>query len=262
MTFIIAVAGKGGVGKTTVTGLIVKYLKESEKEPILAIDADPNSNLYEKLGMDPPVTIGSVREELATDAGKERSGVSKSDIIGYKIRTIVSEGSGFDLLAMGRPEGPGCYCFINNLLRASVDALAEKYPYMVIDNEAGMEHLSRRTARNVDILLIVSDATPTGLRTAVRLATLASEMNLNRVKTVMLVNRARPGDTVASISDKVKQICKLPQIIAPHLFDEIYMMPEDAELNAYNSECKSLIAMPAGAQAYNECMKIMGRMLK
>ncbi len=174
MTSTIAVAGKGGTGKTTIAGLLIRRLAAAQAGPILAIDADPASNLNTVLDLPLEKTVGDVREETSEKARANllEAGIAKRDLLDYEINTSVVEGVGVDLLAMGRPEGPGCYCAANNMLRAIIDTIADSYPWVVIDNEAGLEHLSRRTTRDVDVLFIVSDATVRGITTAGRVAAL------------------------------------------------------------------------------------------
>ncbi len=204
MSFLVAVAGKGGVGKSTISALLVRIL--SEDGSALAVDADPNSNLGQKLGVDVPGTIGKVREGLLTKQGQPPRDMSKQEYLRLKLREILAEGDTFDLLTMGRPEGPGCYCYVNNLLRVFVDQLMNGYRYVVIDNEAGMEHLSRRTARGMDLLLLVSDPTAVGVATAKRLSDLAEELELKVKRKVLLINGVRQGnegvaEALASASD-------------------------------------------------------------
>ena len=164
MTVTIAIAGKGGTGKTTIAGLLIKLLKEEGRGPILAIDADPASNLNTVLGLPLERTVGDIREDTSDKAraGKLEAGIAKQDLLDYEINSSIVESDGVDLLAMGRPEGPGCYCAANNMLRTIVDRISASYDIVVIDNEAGLEHLSRRTTRDVDVLLVVSD--PVGPR--------------------------------------------------------------------------------------------------
>ena len=172
MAYIIAFAGKGGTGKTTIAALTIRYLIEKKHKAILAVDADSNSCLNEALGVDVHATIGKLREEsLATvRSGAARpGGMSMEQLFDYQVQQSVIEAKGFDLMVMGRPEGPGCYCAANNIIRKYTDKLSEKYPYVVIDNEAGMEHLSRRTTHKVDLLLIISDPTQKGMQTAKRI---------------------------------------------------------------------------------------------
>ncbi len=189
MGYTIAVAGKGGTGKTTVAGLLVRLIKEAEAGSILAIDADPNSNLAEVLGVETGETIGAVIDSIAKNPSIVPSGMSKDRFIEYRIQTAIREAGGFDLLTMGRPEGPGCYCYANSVLRGVMDKLIRDYDFVVIDNEAGLEHLSRRTTRSADTMLVISDATVVGLKAARRIAGLINELEINTGRKYLLLNR-------------------------------------------------------------------------
>lgn len=191
MTTTIALAGKGGCGKTTVAALLIRALTRRTGQPVLAIDADPATNLHMALGLPMPVTAGEIREEMMVSAQAGQLGVSISriDHLTREIRMALEEGRQVDLLAMGRPEGQGCYCAVNHLLRQVVDGLGHGYAYVVIDNEAGMEHISRRTTRDVDLLLVVSDPSLRGLRTAASIAEMAKEIEVNVQRTMLIVNR-------------------------------------------------------------------------
>lgn len=200
MTTTIALAGKGGVGKTTIAGMVVKYLSQFQDGAILAIDADPSSNLNMVLGLDLEWTVGDIREDMLTQVktsltaggaamGSLPGGVSKHEYLDYEIRSSLAEGNHFDLIAMGRSEGPGCYCAVNHNLRDVVDSISKNYRYVVIDNEAGMEHLSRRTTRDVDHLLIVTDPTQRGLVAAQRIADLRRELDIRVENAYLIVNR-------------------------------------------------------------------------
>ncbi len=191
LTKTIAVAGKGGTGKTTLTALIIDHLVKSKKGSVLAIDADPSANLNLALGVPLHDTVGDVREETATavGGGKALGGLSKWDYLDLRVNEALVEEPGFDLLAMGRPEGPGCYCAANNILRTSVDRLSAAYDYVVIDNEAGLEHLSRRTTRDVDLLLIVSDPSLRGIVAAGRVAEVIDELKTTVGAVYLIVNR-------------------------------------------------------------------------
>ncbi|MFN3740819.1 MAG: AAA family ATPase [Thermodesulfovibrionales bacterium] len=194
MSFIIAFAGKGGTGKTTLSALTIRFLMEKRRGPVLAVDADSNSCLNEALGVQVHATVGRLREEsLQTIRGGEErpGGMSMEQLFDYKIQQSLIEAKGFDLLVMGRPEGPGCYCAANNIIRKYTDRLSEHYPYVVIDNEAGMEHLSRRTTHNVDILFIVSDATKKGILTARRINELVDELKLEVKQRYLIINRVQ-----------------------------------------------------------------------
>jgi CO dehydrogenase maturation factor len=189
----IAIAGKGGVGKTTISSLIIMYLVEQGLKPILAVDADANSNLNQALGVGMTATVGSVREDMTEKVKKQKlpAGMSKQEILEMQIEQSLVETRDFDLIGMGRPEGPGCYCAINNMLRVILDRMSEHYEFIVIDNEAGMEHLSRRTTRSVDIMFIVSDPSQRGLETASRIHVLAQEMKIEVGRYYLVLSRMR-----------------------------------------------------------------------
>jgi len=192
MAFVIALAGKGGTGKTTIAGLTIRYIIEKKKRPVLAVDADSNNCLNEVLGIDVHATIGKLREESLQTirSGAERpGGMSMEQIFDYQVQQSIIESKGFDLMVMGRPEGPGCYCAANNIIRKYTDKLSETYLYVVIDNEAGMEHLSRRTTHKVDLLLIVSDPAVRGIQTAKRINGLVEELQLEINRRVVIINR-------------------------------------------------------------------------
>ena len=202
MTITIALAGKGGVGKTTISGMIIKYLAQHQTGSILAIDADPSSNLNMVLGLDLEWTVGDIREDMLEQVksslaqggaamGTMPGGVNKRDYLDYQVRSSLAEGSRFDLIAMGRGEGQGCYCAVNHNLREVIDGMSKHYAYVVIDNEAGMEHLSRRTTRDVQHLFIVSDPTQRGLVAAQRIADMREELDINIENAYLIVNRLR-----------------------------------------------------------------------
>lgn len=186
---IIAVSGKGGVGKSTLSALIIRYLVEQKNTPVLAVDADPNSNLGDKLGLKVDFTIGDLREDVLQNKHTAPAGVPKQRSVEYQVEQAVVEGKGFDLVVMGRGEGPGCYCSINNMLRAFLHELSSGYKHALVDNEAGMEHLSRLTNDQVDLMLVVSDLTPTSLQAARRIAQLTRELGIVRGRMGLLVNR-------------------------------------------------------------------------
>lgn len=181
-------AGKGGVGKTTVAAIIIKLIKEKKTGSILAVDADPNSNLGEAIGIKPGETIGEILDNLVKRPQEIPAGMPKDRFIEYNIQTAIAEGEGFDLLTMGRPEGAGCYCYANNALRGIVGKLINSYDYIVVDNEAGLEHLSRRTTMRVDALLIVSNPAPAGLKAARRINMLVDELEIKVKKRFLIVN--------------------------------------------------------------------------
>lgn len=200
MTTTIALAGKGGVGKTTIAALIVKYLIDRRQGAVLAIDADPSSNLNMALGLDLHWTVGDIREDLLKQVkdsllaggaamGTVGGGMSKQAYLDLEIRSSISEGERFDLIAMGRSEGPGCYCAVNHNLRQVIDAISKNYRWVVIDNEAGMEHLSRRTTRAVQHLLVISDPTLRGLTAAARIAGFRDEIDIDIEQVHLIINR-------------------------------------------------------------------------
>ena len=219
MTTTIAVAGKGGTGKTTLAGLLIRRLAEAQAGPILAIDADPASNLNTVLDLPLEKTVGDVREETSEKARANllEAGIAKND-----------------LLAMGRPEGPGCYCAANNMLRLIIDKIADSYPWVVIDNEAGLEHLSRRTTRDVDVLFIVSDATVRGITTAGRVAALLGELHTKVGRHYLIVNRAAQGLTP-----------ELEAVIAEHGLNLLAVLPDDPAVAEFDAAGKALIGLPA-----------------
>jgi len=185
----IALAGKGGTGKTTISSLIVRSLIEDKRGSILALDADPNSNLNEILGVKVASTVGMIREDFKKNAARLAGGIYKDQLVEMNIHQALVEGKGFDLLVMGRGEGPGCYCYANNLFKKYIDILQDNYDYIIMDNEAGMEHLSRRTTSNVNYLIIISDPSPKGILTASRIKDLSDEININAEKIFLIVNR-------------------------------------------------------------------------
>ncbi len=200
MTTTIAFAGKGGVGKTTLAALTIRYLVERQAGPVLAVDADPSSNLNLWLGMELEGTVADIREDMLEQVrqtltrsgaalGTLPGGLTKREYLAYHIRAALVEGQHVDLLAMGRGEGPGCYCAINHNLREVLDAVSRSYAYVVIDNEAGLEHLSRRTTRDVQHLIVVSDATPRGLITAERVAAFRHQLDIEIKNAYLVINR-------------------------------------------------------------------------
>ena len=182
-------AGKGGTGKTTIAALIVRALKEKKMGSILAIDADPNSNLGEVLGVPSGDNVGAILDQLAVDPHKILAGMPKERFIQLQVQAAIQEEDGFDLLSMGKPEGPGCYCYVNNVLRGLMTKLIKDYDYIIVDNEAGLEHLSRRTSRSADTLIVVSDASSVGLKSAKRIMELVDTLKFEVKKSFLLINR-------------------------------------------------------------------------
>jgi len=199
MPFSIALAGKGGTGKTTVAGLLIKYLVKTGRTPVLAVDADSNANLNEVCGLEVTDTLGNAREEMKK--GIVPSGMTKDIFMNMKLQQAIVEDDGFDLIVMGQPEGPGCYCAANTLLTGFLEKLTGNYPYIVMDNEAGMEHISRLTTSNVDVLLTISDTSRRGLQAAIRINDLAKDLNIGVSKSYLIINQTKeaPSDTVLNI---------------------------------------------------------------
>ena len=207
MTTTIAFAGKGGTGKTTLAALLIRYLTEKNGKTVLAIDADPATNLNLALGLPISKTVGDIREDLLDESqsGAISTGMARQDYLDYQLRVSIEEGDEVDLLAMGRPEGPGCYCPVNHMLRQMVDSLGEHYDYIIIDNEAGMEHLSRRTTKDVDLLLVVTDPTIRGIKAAEGILALSQELDINIKKTALIVNRVA-GEFPQPMMDAVERL--------------------------------------------------------
>jgi CO dehydrogenase maturation factor len=250
MAFTVAIAGKGGTGKTTVAALIVSRLIAAGARPVLAVDADPNSCLDSALGVTVIQTVGAVREEAREMAGKGLgAGVSKQEMLELKIHESLVEADSFDLIAMGRCEGPGCYCYANNVLSKVIERLADDYPTMVIDNEAGLENLSRRIVRRVDLLMMVTDPSRVGLKTVERLHELAHEMGLNYGKLAIVVNRLRKGDLpegAATLQQNTNA-------------DFLVGLPADAELAELGERGESLFNLTTGHPLVERLDRLLAR---
>ncbi|MEW6027975.1 MAG: AAA family ATPase [Chloroflexota bacterium] len=261
MTTTIALAGKGGVGKTTVAGMVIKYLAQNQTGSILAIDADPSSNLNMVLGLDLEWTVGDIREDMLEQVksslnsggaamGTMPGGASKRDYLDYHIRSALAEGSRFDLIAMGRGEGPGCYCAVNHNLREVIDSMSKHYAYVVIDNEAGMEHLSRRTTRDVQHLLIVSDPTQRGLVAAQRIADMRRELDINIEKAWLILNRL-PGDMPPDLKAFVEKM-DVPLL---------GVIPSDDALTAFEFSGRPLVELGDESPVYRAVATMMDGIL-
>jgi len=261
MTTTIALAGKGGVGKTTIAALMIKYLLKRRLGAVLAIDADPSTNLNIALGMDVEYTVGDIREGLLTQVkgslvaggaamGSLPGGVTKHEYLDYQIRVSLIEGDCCDLIAMGRPEGPGCYCAVNHNLREVIDAISKNYGYVVIDNEAGIEHLSRRTTRDVDHLVIVSDPSYRGLVAAGRIAGFCNELDI-QIKNAFLVLNRLTGEVPAPIQDQV-QALGIPLL---------GIVPADRELADLESNGSPVIALGDESNVYRAVATLMEKIV-
>ncbi|WP_347491058.1 ATP-binding protein [Desulfoscipio sp. XC116] len=233
MSFNIAVAGKGGTGKTTLCSLIIRQLIKSGKKPVFAVDADANANLNEALGMEIEGSIADIMVRINNNLEPLPAGMTKDQFVAYKVHQSLSEGDDVDLLVMGGPEGAGCYCYANNLLRGFVAELSNNYPYMVMDNEAGMEHLSRRTTQNIDVLFITSDSSARGIRSAGRVKELVDNLKLDIKKMYLVVSRVNISNFDALKSEIEKTGLEL-----------IATMPLDEQVMEFDLLSKPLIDLP------------------
>ena len=229
----IAVAGKGGVGKTTTCGMLIDYLCKKGQGPLLVVDADANSNLNEVLGVEVDCTLGQIREEMANAElkGTIPSGMTKADYAEFKFNSALIEDDDFDMLVMGRTQGKGCYCFVNGLLTTQVSKYAKNYRYIVVDNEAGLEHLSRGVLPQVDTILLVSDCSRRGVQAAGRLSEMIVDLNLGATEVGLIINRAPGGVLSEGIKEEIaKQGLNLLGVL-PH-DDEVYRCDCDGEPSA------------------------------
>jgi CO dehydrogenase maturation factor len=277
MTTTIAVSGKGGSGKTTIAAMMVRYLVEHEKNgAVLAVDADPNSCLGLTLGIEPEGIIADIREE-AISKSPNNPGVDRLRKVEYGIQQAITEANGFDLLTMGRPEGPSCYCAVNNMLRKFLDKLSSQYKYVVIDNEAGMEHLSRRTTNNVDFLFVVAEQTPVGELTAGRILELTqklpiivkqkrivwNKMNVMKNTTMQPGEVENNGNSVNTSTNVTKQITKTQNEEMPAL-NEVAIsghIPYDNEVFENSSMGRNIFELEKNNPAYMEVVKLLDSVL-
>ena len=258
MTITIALAGKGGTGKTTIAGLLIRYLMEERDGSILAIDADPATNLNMVLGMEMESSVGDIREDMLDKvqssgalAGSMPGGMSKQDYLDYQVQMAVTEGDKIDLLVMGRPEGQGCYCAANQMLRVIIDRLGKQYDYVVIDNEAGMEHLSRRTTRDVDVLLLVTDPTQRGLIAAQRMAEMVPELEIGVGRTYLVVNRLL-DEMPAPLADAIEKTG----------LTLLGTIPNDPAATEFEFSGSPLVELPTGTPVYQAIQQMAGRILE
>ena len=248
MSFVIAMAGKGGTGKTTVSGLLLRYLVEQGKTPVLAVDADANSNLNEVLGLQVDCTVGQAREEMKKGGGLVD--ITKDQLIEMRINQCIVEADGFDLLAMGQPEGPGCYCAANNLVAHFMGVLAKNYPYILMDNEAGMEHISRLVTNNVDLLVLVSDPSWRGIQAASRLRDLARQLKIVIGRAVLIVNRVANGLSPRALAEIEGQGLELAGLI-----------PEDPQIAEFDSLGNPTYTLPTDSPALQTAYEIFSKLI-
>lgn len=254
MAYTIAVAGKGGVGKTTLSGLLIQYLCEKGKTPVLAVDADANSNLNEVLGVEVEMTLGEIREEVArAENSKENpipAGMTKADYMEIMFNRCIIEEDDFDMLVMGRTQGKGCYCFVNGLLQTQLQKLTPHYPYVVVDNEAGMEHISRGILPKVDAVILVSDCSRRGVQAVGRIAKLIDECGLNPQKVGLIVNRA-PGGT---LNEGTKEEIEKQGL---HLLGVI---PQNEDVYEFDCDGKPIIQLPEDSPVRKSLYDILDSM--
>ena len=248
MAFSIALAGKGGAGKTTLAGLLVKYLVKSGKTPILAVDADCNANLNEVLGLEVKDTLGNAREDMKK--GQVPSGMTKDVFMEMRLEEAIGETEHFDLVVMGQPEGSGCYCAANTLLTTFLERLTGNYSYLVMDNEAGMEHISRLTTHDVDILLIVSDTSRRGLQAAVRIHELAKELNIGVGKSFLIINQTRREPTEAMLD-----------MLGNNGLELIGTVPEDEAVYEYDMNGRPTIELPEDSASVRAAFDIFNKIV-
>jgi len=245
----IAISGKGGTGKSTIAALILRWLSENVSQSILAVDADSNVNLNDLLGVQLKETIGAIREEMKSKVNNLPGGMTKQQFLEYKIQSSLVETRAFDLITMGRPEGPGCYCYANNLLRDILNTLGENYDFVVIDNEAGMEHMSRRTMQSIDILLIVSDPFIRGIQAAGKISRLLKELETRVKEKYLILNRV-----LDSIPKPVKKAVEEEGLKLLHL------IPEDETLLKMDQDGNSIWNIMLKSKAYQAVGQLMKKL--
>lgn len=236
MGYKIAVAGKGGTGKTTLTGLLIDYLVKKGKGPILAVDADANANLNEVLGVDIEESIGEIREDVSQRSLDNNfpGGMLKAEYLKYKLSTAVTEGDGYDMIVMGRSQGTGCYCYVNGVLKTQIDSLSGNYEYLVIDNEAGMEHLSRKVVEDIDTLFLISDCSRRGIQAVGRIRRLVDELKLKVGQIFLIVNRAPEGKINEGTMEEINN----------QGLELLGVVPMDQMVYEYDTSGKPLVELP------------------
>jgi CO dehydrogenase maturation factor len=254
MSYAIALAGKGGTGKTTVAGMLIKYLEKKGGGPILAVDADANANLHEVLGLKVTTTLGNAREDMKK--GKVPNGMTKDIFISMKMEESLVEAEGYDLVVMGQPEGAGCYCAANSLLTQFLEKLVGNYPYIVMDNEAGMEHISRLTTKNVDVLLIVSDSSRRGIQAGIRIHELAKNLNIGVAKSWLIINRMKTAPSDEILADETLEMLKKEGL------ELAGIIPEDPMVYAYDLDGRPTVEMPEESGAIRAAFAIFDKIIE
>ena len=238
MGHVIAVSGKGGVGKTTLCGLLIQYLCESGKRPVLSVDADANANLNEVLGVEPEVTLGELREEIERAGIDPRyqipSGMTKQAYLEMRLSDAIAEEDDYDLMVMGRSQGQGCYCFVNGLVQTQVQKLQSHYPYIVVDNEAGMEHISRGILPSMETAILVSDCSRRGVQAVGRIAELIKECDMKPSRVGLIINRAPKAELNPGILEEIRN----------QGLDLIGVVPQDEAVYEYDCDGKPTVTLP------------------
>jgi len=250
LTISIAVAGKGGSGKTSISSLIIRYLVKNSSGPVLAVDADPNANLAESLGLEVKQTIGNILDQFQKDKIQIPPGMTKENYLEYRLNGVIVEDEKFDLITMGRGEGPECYCYPNLILRKFADKLAGNYSYIVMDNEAGLEHLSRRTTQDVDELLIIANPTVKGIRTVARIKDIVSGLRL-RVKRQSVVINTAPLELDPMVIEEMNRL----------KIEPAFLVPQDEDLYRFDVELRSLLDLPDSSVAASAVKDLMDELL-
>jgi CO dehydrogenase maturation factor len=257
MSCRIAIAGKGGTGKTTLAALITTCLLKAGKTPVLAVDADPNANLNEALGVAYDTTVVDTVDQIMGDGAAVPAGVTKRQLVEYQMHDALVESAGFDLLVMGRTEGPGCYCHANDLLREFLEKLSGGYSHVVMDNEAGMEHLSRRTTRNVDVLLIAANPTVTAVRSAGRIHEIARKLKLGVGRSCLVLNRlngaVEPPFSGTALAAELASL----EAAELRLLGEV---PYDEQVMAHSMEARGILGLPADSAALGAVGEMMAKL--
>ncbi len=254
MGHIIAVSGKGGVGKTTLCGLLIQYLCETGKKPVLAVDADANSNLNEVLGVQAGVTLGQLREEIERGGVDPKykipAGMTKAAYLESRMGAALTEEDDYDLMVMGRSQGQGCYCFVNGIVQTQVQKLQSHYPYIVVDNEAGMEHISRGILPSMEIALLVSDCSRRGVQAAGRIAELMKELNLKPQKTGLIINRAPQGRLDKGTEEEIeKQNLNLLGVV-----------PHDETVYQFDCDGRPMVQLPEDSPVRKALQEILEKL--
>lgn len=255
MSHVIAVAGKGGVGKTTLCGLLIHYLCEQGKTPVLAVDADSNSNLNEVLGVEAKQTLGEIREKIKKGSSLKSEipeGMSKDVYAEQELFAALTEENDFDLLVMGRSQGQGCYCFVNSLLQRQLNSIQDNYPFVVVDNEAGMEHISRGLLSHIETIILVSDCSRRGVQAAARIAELVKELDIRYLNMGLIVNRAPNGILSEGTKEEIEK----------HGLNLLGVIPADENVYDFDCDGKAIVDLPDDSPVKTGMREIAENLLK